>query len=251
MINLDNTTQEPSDVNGAKKKKKNRKKKKGLLGMLGIGGGEEVKDHVDDPDYNDDMNENNDSLYVENYNDENPYSDDDNEVPDTANTDERKPITSLLSDDDDDLLSSDIPPNEDEGADTTDIIEALATEIMLQHEIPNISLESFGDITAAYEPSTLAVSTFGKHRFIGKPLTDKEKIYLFLQIEQLVENARKESKDKVTLNATQQVTYDGIIYRALILSDELLEDYMNAYNRTIMTNGEVASLTELAVIITV
>jgi len=131
----------------------------------------------------------------------------------------------------------------------TEIIEALTTKVMLQHEIPNISLESFGAVAATYEPSTLTISTFGKHKFAGNPLTDKQKIILFLQIEGLVEKARKENKDKVILSATQQVLHEGIRYKTLLLSDDLLEDYMNAYNRLILTNGDVAPLEELAVII--
>jgi len=132
-----------------------------------------------------------------------------------------------------------------------EIIEALTTKVMLHHEIPNISLESFGAVATTYEPSTLVITTFGKHKFAGNPLTDKQRIFLFLQIEELVEKARKGGNDKVILSATQQVQHEGIVYRTLLLSDDLLEDYMNAYNRTIMTNGEVASLTDLAVIITI
>lgn len=130
-----------------------------------------------------------------------------------------------------------------------EIIEALSTKVMLYHEVPNISLESFGAVASTYEPCTLEITTFGKHRFAGNPLTDKQRIILFLQIEELVEKARKENSSRIHLKATQQVQHEGIIYRTLLLSDELLEDYMNAYNRTIMTNGDVAPLHELAVII--
>jgi len=133
----------------------------------------------------------------------------------------------------------------------TEIIEALITKVMLQHEIPNVSLESFGAVSTTYEPTSLSIATFGAHKFAGNPLTDKQKITLFLQIESLVEKARKENDSKVFLSATQQVKHEGITYRALLLSDDLLEDYMNAYNRPIMTNGDVAPLEKLTVIITI
>jgi len=130
-----------------------------------------------------------------------------------------------------------------------EIIESLVTKVMLHHEVPNISLESFGAVASTYEPNTLEITSFGNHKFAGNPLTDKQKIILFLQIEKLTEKAKEENKDQVVLSATQRIQHEGIIYRTLLLSDDLLEDYMNAYDRTIMTNGDVASLEELAVII--
>ena len=131
-----------------------------------------------------------------------------------------------------------------------EIIETLATKVMVLHEIPNISLESFGAVATTYKPSVLTVTNFGKHLFVGNPLSDKQKIMLFCQIEGLVEKAEREGNDKVVLSATQLVQHEGIPYRTLLLSDEILEDYMNTYNRTIMTNGDVANIDSLAVIIT-
>jgi len=131
-----------------------------------------------------------------------------------------------------------------------EIIETLATKVMVLHEMPNISLESFGAVATTYKPSMLTVTNFGKHLFVGNPLSDKQKIILFCQIEGLVKKAKREGNDKVVLAATQLVQHEGIPYRTLLLSDDLLGDYMNTYNRTIMTNGDVANIDSLAVIIT-
>ena len=130
-----------------------------------------------------------------------------------------------------------------------EIIETLATKVMLNHEVPNISLESFGAAASVYTPGTLEIATFGKHQFVGNPLTQKQKTALLLQVEKLVEKAQDEGRKRVVLSATQQVQHEGVVYRTLLLSDDLLDDYMNMTGRTVLSNGDTAKLTETAVII--
>lgn len=103
-------------------------------------------------------------------------------------------------------------------------IESLATEVLNQHIVTNLSLAAFGDSALLYQPYMFEVINFGKyHRFIGRRLNTLELHKLYYQIEKVF--LSDPNRDHFVLKLTYPINYKGVSYTTLVATSEDLQSF--------------------------
>ena len=130
---------------------------------------------------------------------------------------------------------------------TSKVLEQLIISIINLHQIPNVSLSTFGASGAVYKPIELELIEFpGGHRFAGIQLKSIDKLRLFSDLRDIL---TKSSSSSVTIPAIQKVEYEGIIYSYLVASVDILKEFASIVGVKVLIPSNELNLNELKFVI--
>lgn len=128
-----------------------------------------------------------------------------------------------------------------------ELVENMVSRQCQLSGVKNLDLTTFGLRAQVLNFPTLTVLTYGQHKFLGAPFTDREEDLI---VHRLGLYVAQSDKNEIVVSAVKEIKDErGMSFYSLLFNDKIAQKFADMFNYTVRANMNEADVSKLVLVI--